>query len=393
MAQAQSGLRPLEKIGLVFHVLWAFPTFFSIVALGLPRAIRRGIPLRFWVLAATYRIVLGVFQPREIQFLTIPTLQVYSAWLAKQKAKESNNANTAALDRLHHDVEPLGTGPDTNHVAADSGSGSIMWLGNRKKASKFVLFFHGGGYVAPLAPGHLTWCWECYVNGKPGESNGDEVAVAVLQYTLCPGATYPTQLQQAVAALNHLLRSGVTPENLIIGGDSAGGNLTAQVLCHLLRPHPDVQPVRLSGPLAGTFLVSPFVTLRTDAASFRTNHRVDMLSAAIVAKAGDYLFADDHAAKQATNPHEPLALDGDMEWFGEIHTIAKSVYVTAGAQEVFCDDSRTFAEAVRRRNPGLDVQLEIAATEVHDGILIESEREVIGDASRRMRGWASKCLV
>lgn len=117
-----------------------------------------------------------------------------------------------------------------------------------------------------------------------------------------------------------------------------------------------------------------------------------MLSAAIVAKGGDYLFADDHTAKQATNPHEPLALDGDMEWFGEIHNISKSVYVTAGAQEVFCDDARIFAEAVRRRNPGLDVQLEVAATEVHDGILIESECEVIGDASLKMRSWASKCL-
>ncbi|KAK1639086.1 alpha/beta hydrolase [Colletotrichum phormii] len=392
MAQGQPGLRPLEKLGLIFHVLWAFPTLFSIVALGLPRAIHRGIPLRFWLLATTYRIVLGCFKPREIQFLATPTLEVYSAWVAKQKAKESKNGNVTALSRLHQDIEPLGTEAGTNNVATDGGSGSIMWLGNRKKASKFVLFFHGGGYIAPLAPGHLTWCWESYVNGGPGGADGGEVAVAVLQYTLCPGATYPTQLQQAAAALNHLLGSGVTPENLIIGGDSAGGNLTAQVLCHLLRPHPDVEPVRLTSPLAGTFLVSPFLSLRTDAVTFRDNHRVDMLSAAIVANGGNYLFADDHAQKQATNPHEPLALDGDMEWFGEIHTIAKSVYVTAGAQEVFCNDSRVFAEAVRRRNPGLNVQLEVAATEVHDGILIESEFGMIGDASQRMRSWASKCL-
>ncbi|OHW95627.1 alpha beta hydrolase fold protein [Colletotrichum incanum] len=380
MPSAQTSLGPLGVLSLVFRLPFVLPIFLSIVIRGLPLAIRRGIPIRFWLLSAQYRVVLGYLKPREIQYLATPTRQVYPKWIAKQRAVASRLGNVGALNRLGEDVEPL-EGADAN----------IMWLGDRRKATKVVLFFHGGGYVAPIGSGHFTWCWNCYVADGPGAK--DEVAVAILEYSLCPGTKYPTQLRQAVTALNHLLRSGIAPGDLVIGGDSAGGNLACQVLSHILHPHPEVETVRLSGPLAGVFMVSPLLTFRTDTASFRDNHRVDMLSAAVVSRGNGYIFPADFAKKQAANPHQPMPLDGDLEWFGEIQTISKSIYITAGAQEVFRDDVKAFAEAVRRRNPGVDFKLDVAANEVHDSILLEAEFDVVGDATKRMRQWASKCLV
>ncbi|EFQ29331.1 alpha/beta hydrolase fold protein [Colletotrichum graminicola] len=140
-------------------------------------------------------------------------------------------------------------------------------------------------------------------------------------------------------------------------------------------------------------MVSPLLTFRTETASFRENGHVDMLSAAIVSRGNTYIFAAESLKRQVANPHRPLPLDGDPEWFGEVQTVAKAVYFTAGGQEVFRDDVRAFAEAVRRCNPDVDFKLDVAANEVHDSILLEAELGVAGDATKRMRQWTSKCLA
>ena len=136
-----------------------------------------------------------------------------------------------------------------------------------------------------------------------GDDNNDttkkledsDVAVACLDYTLAPGATYPSQLIEASLALQHVLRQpGITPKNLIVGGDSAGGTLTAQLLSHLIHPHPHPQAARieLSEPLAGAFLVSPWLGSwhnhhhhqhrNTPKSSWHENRNLDMLSPSIV---------------------------------------------------------------------------------------------------------------
>jgi acetyl esterase/lipase len=107
-----------------------------------------------------------------------------------------------------------------------------MWIGDRTKAAKFVLFFHGGGYMQPINSGHLEWCLRSFVLGIKEA----EVAVACLQYGLAPTLQYPGKLRQAVAALNRLLASGITPRQIVIGGDSAGGHLAFDMLAHMLRP-------------------------------------------------------------------------------------------------------------------------------------------------------------
>ncbi|KAK1987952.1 alpha/beta hydrolase [Colletotrichum cereale] len=380
MASGQTSLGPFGVLTMLFRLLFVVPLLLSAVIRGLPIAISRGVPVRLWLLSAYYRVVLGYLKPFEIQRLAPPARRAYPRWLAKQRANASRLGDAGALGRLVEDVESL-----------DGTGARIMWLGDRKRARKVVLFFHGGGYVAPILPGHFTWCWNCYVGDGPGAKS--EVAVGVLEYTLCPGAKYPTQLRQAVAALNHILKSGVAPGDLMIGGDSAGGNLTCQVISHLLRPHPEVEPVLLRAPLAGAFMVSPLLTFRTDTTSFRDNDRVDMLSAATVARGNAYIFPADFSKKQAANPHQPMPLDGDSKWFGDIQTIARSVYVTAGGQEVFRDDVRAFAEAVRRCNAGLDLKLDVAANAVHDSILLEAQLGMVGDATKKMRQWASKCFA
>ncbi|KAF5643109.1 alpha beta hydrolase fold [Fusarium sp. NRRL 52700] len=362
----------VEKLGLAVNVLLVPGTIVGILIRGLPLAIKHKIPLHLWFTCMAGRILIGDFSPRQIQFFSTPTIDVYKAWIKKQR-------NQGHHTRLNIDIEPL-SGTDA----------SIMWIGNRKGASKFVLFLHGGGYVAPPLPGHFTWCWEAYVNGGPGATQ--EVAVAVLQYTLAPGARYPDQLRQASAALNHLLQSGVNPRDLIVGGDSAGGNLTAQLAYHLLHPNPTAPEVKLQSPLAGIFLVSPWLSDRTDTTSYKEYGNVDMLSAGLLQRTSVHSFSNEDLKPRINEAHPALAVDGDLSWLSDLPTITKALYVTVGGREVFCDTVVEFGKAAQRKCRSIPVVLEVGERECHDFILIENQAEVVGDATERMRKWASEIL-
>jgi acetyl esterase/lipase len=261
-----------------------------------------------------------------------------------------------------------------------------MWIGDRERASKFVLFFHGGGYMAPLQEGHLNWCWNAYIEGQEEH----EVAVAVLEYDLAPRSKYPSQLRQAAAALNHLLRTGVEPQNLILGGDSAGGNLSAQLLYHMSHPMQRIEPVRLNGrQIAGVFTVSPWVSGRTDTRSFHDNGSIDMLSAPIVKQTLEQTLRPEDIRLHGRRANPALPLDGDHSWFRDIQMMTEALYITCGGLEVFRDHVCDFSEAVRIRNPDLKLTLEVTQNELHDSILLEGAHELIGVATQRMRRWAS----
>ncbi|KAK2778501.1 alpha beta hydrolase fold protein [Colletotrichum kahawae] len=354
-----------------FQLAWNF-------CYGLPFAIARGMSLRLFAFCAFYRFVLGSMKAREIQFLQPPTIRTYETWIEKKRL-----ANPELAEKLKRDVEML-----------PANDGSIMWLGNRKKAKKFVLFFHGGGYVVPLLPGHVEWCWEAYVAGGPGEKT--EVAVAILQYTLVPEARYPTQLRQGVAALNHLLQSGVRPDNLIIGGDSAGGNLALLVARHLCLPAQlDIAPVSLSGRLAGIFLVSPWLTSKTTTPSFQENNYVDMLTTTCMHGATSELLHPRFPAKSKSDESDlalAMPMDGDLGWVDDISNATKSLYITGGQQEAFRDDIRSFLECVSCSKNDLDLLVESPEHEGHDFILLEGNIRRVGDATKRMRNWAAAQL-
>ncbi|KAF6832393.1 hypothetical protein CPLU01_06218 [Colletotrichum plurivorum] len=383
VSRPQLSLR--EKRDLILRLMFRAPIQLMWNFLfGLPFALARGVSVRYFAYCAFYRFVLGCMRPREIQYLVPTTIRTYETWIEKKRRAHPDLAH-----RLQRDVEPL---------PADDGS--VMWLGNRKKATKFVLFFHGGGYVVPLQSGHMEWCWEAYVAGGPGADN--EVAVAILQYTLVPEARYPTQLRQGIAALDHILRFGVRPEDLIVGGDSAGGNLACQVARHVCRPcHLEISPISglgLNGGgarLAGVFLVSPWLTGKTTTPAFQESNHVDMLTRGCMTHGTAELLHPRFPARTESDQSDvamAMPLDGDLGWADEIATATRSLYVTAGQQEAFRDDVRAFTEHVSCGKNDLDLLVEFPEREAHDFILLEGQAGHVGDATVRMRNWAAAQL-
>ena len=82
-----------------------------------------------------------------------------------------------------------------------------------------LLYLHGGGFVLGGLDSHDDVCAE--LCAKAG------IEVAALDYRLSPEHPYPAALDDSEAAFDHLAAAGY---EVIVGGDSAGGNLTA-ALC------------------------------------------------------------------------------------------------------------------------------------------------------------------
>ena len=82
-------------------------------------------------------------------------------------------------------------------------------------------------------------------------------------YSLAPRKQYPTAIEEIYAGYHSLLDSGISQQELIIGGDSAGGNYALQLLLKL-RDTGERMPL-------GAYLESPFLDLSLSAPSTKEN--------------------------------------------------------------------------------------------------------------------------
>lgn len=69
---------------------------------------------------------------------------------------------------------------------------------------------------------------------------------------------------------------------MIVGGDSAGGNLALGLIAHILHPMEGLTPLNLGEPLAGLLLISPWVSFSDEFKSFRDNTPTDVVKPALL---------------------------------------------------------------------------------------------------------------
>ncbi len=100
-----------------------------------------------------------------------------------------------------------------------------------------LVYYHGGGYVVGGLASHDGVCRAL--------SRGGDCVVVSVDYRLAPEHAFPAAVEDAVAAFEHVVGRaealGGDPERVAVGGDSAGGNLSA-VLCHRQRDAGRVRP-------------------------------------------------------------------------------------------------------------------------------------------------------
>ncbi|CAI6092611.1 unnamed protein product [Clonostachys chloroleuca] len=342
----------------------------------------RRLPMRPFLFSAMAKIFLYRLEARQIQYLSSSTWETFNAWQSEASAKIYNlKAITVPTRQPGHVVE-----------AMEEDGGSLLWLGDHNEASTVVLFLHGGGYIAPLFKGHLNWCRDVFLEAEA--ETGTKVAVAILEYTLCPEARFPTQLRQAIGAVNTLLSSGFPLEKILLGGDSVGGNLAAQLLCQIARPNALLPPIQTSRPLQATFMVSPWLSRHINGYSYQFNERIDMLSSHTVKKSVAYLMGDDHDNCSMCDPGKLASpIDSGTDCFQGLDTAVRHLYVTAGEQEVMKDQIVAFTKGVITFNPKINVEFIFQKEQAHDFILIEGQQGVPGICTEGMKAWVKSVLT
>ena len=122
-----------------------------------------------------------------------------------------------------------------------------------------LLFFHGGGYCSGSIKSHRRMVTEA--------GRAMRMRTLAIDYRRAPEHPFPAQHEDALTAWRFLTGQGIEPDRIVVGGDSAGGNLT---LCMVSR-------LRAAGEhLPGClWLVSPWTDLSMSGATLSTKEAID----------------------------------------------------------------------------------------------------------------------
>ncbi len=244
----------------------------------------------------------------------------------------------------------------------------------REESGPTLLYFHGGGFVNPLrGAAHMPFIMRCAAACHAKQ-------VAILEYSLAPEHPYPAQLIQCAAALRYLLQEmHERPEDIVLAGDSAGGQLVGALLAHLTQPSPYAVPVKVNGRFRAALFVSPFVRLptSTDIGSYESNKGRDYLSRAQV----DVFNAAWKGSKDDIWANLCGVRDSGQVWSKVFarnsQGLVRKALITVGTAEIFLDCCRVFAQehvGAETIRAGRDTDLN--EFEGKDVVLAECEGEV-----------------
>ncbi|UJR20365.1 hypothetical protein I4U23_023497 [Adineta vaga] len=220
----------------------------------------------------------------------------------------------------------------------DDHSIDAFWVNNpsrnfQKDTDKVLLYFHGGGYL--FGDINTYGGFECHL------SKLFNVTVIHLEYRLCPEHALPAAVEDAVSIYRALLTHGVSPSQIMIMGDSAGGGLslltTQALLTHQL-PVP-----------RGVIVLSPWADLSTSSESYTRNKNTDVM----------LRFDKKEWLIEQLLGSNPSKLPADHPFYSPLFGSFKgfpSLYINFGTAETLEDDARKVLEKAKAAN--VDVTFE-----------------------------------
>jgi acetyl esterase len=205
-----------------------------------------------------------------------------------------------------------------------------------------LVFFHGGGFVIGSLDGHDNLCRQICVDAG--------CVVVSVDYRLAPEHKFPSAVDDAYAATSwvhaHAAELEFDPEKLAVGGDSAGGNLSAGVT---------LLAKQRGGPkLAYQVLLYPATDLRTfDRPSSLENAEGKLLSRA------DMIWFTAQYLRDDKDRHDPLASPLAAT---DLSALPPALVITA-EHDPLRDEGNAYAEALRAA--GNSVQLTCYPGTIH----------------------------
>jgi epsilon-lactone hydrolase len=211
-----------------------------------------------------------------------------------------------------------------------NGSVKGEWLQLTGDPQHTVYYLHGGGYVACSPQTHRAF--------TAALSLAANARVFALDYRLAPEHRFPAAVEDAVAGYHWLLDQGVNPEEIVIGGDSAGGGLTMATMVAL-------RDAGARLPRAA-FVISPWADLACAGRSLDTNNECDPMFFGAGVRWMAPVYVGD------ASPCDPLA----SPIYADLSSLPP-LLIHVSDTEVLLDDSTRLAE--RAKQCGVEVDLRV----------------------------------
>ncbi|NLG05156.1 MAG: alpha/beta hydrolase [Clostridia bacterium] len=244
--------------------------------------------------------------------------------------KVSNQNVMAIIKKMHATVEKvdipkqrhmqdnygvlLGASKDVEFEEIQIGDISAEWtrLRHSHRYQPVILYCHGGGYVA----GSKKYARS--VISKLVEATS--MPTLSFDYRLAPEHPFPAAIEDVVSVWDYLTYQGYGAENIIVAGDSAGGNLALELLLYI-KSKQRILP-------KGLILLSPWTDMTNSGKSIKLRAEADPILCEAYLNNVIQLYAD---GQKLDSPElSPLYAD-----FGGF----PPTYIQVGENEVLLDDS------------------------------------------------------
>lgn len=266
----------------------------------------------------------------------MPSLQarVLETWL---KVRRLFDRSGGVLDvaRERADVEAMAgmfkpLGPIDCQPVVANGVPAEWIVPAEVQPGRSILYLHGGSFNSGSIASHRALAGNVALACK--------ARALLIDYRLAPEHPFPAAIDDTVAACEWLLAQGTDPRQLIVAGDSAGGNL-ALALCVHRRDRSQSLP-------AAVVCLSPAPDLHFDSDSWKFNARKDVM-------------IDERKERQALEIYlrgadacTPLA----SPYYADLHGLPP-LLIQVGSSECLLSDCERFTE--KARAAGVDVTLEV----------------------------------
>jgi monoterpene epsilon-lactone hydrolase len=199
-----------------------------------------------------------------------------------------------------------------------------------------MLYFHGGAWLFGWYNTHRM------LLGRIARQSG--MRALAVDYRLAPEYAFPAALDDCLAAYHYLIDQGLRPDQVVLAGDSAGGNLVITTMLALREAGETL-------PAAGV-CISPATDLTEHGVSYGEHANQDaMLASGLYQKFADILqdkFSGGH------DLNDPLI----SPIFADLHGLPP-LLVQAGEDEILRDSITAFV--VKARQAGVQVTYEVWA--------------------------------
>jgi len=217
----------------------------------------------------------------------------------------------------------------------------------KKKGSRpknLVFAIHGGGFIAGISNMYRNAALQYHKACK------GTAAVVNIDYRTVPNAKYPDAHEDILKVWDDLTgEGGFAPENTVVVGDSAGGNLALSLMLRL----------RDSGRALpkSAVLMSPWCDMTVRSASYRSNYKLDPIfgnkkGAITEANLAKLLASDIYAYCGGHDRRDPYL----SPLFADLTGLPPTL-ITVGSHEVLLDE--ILAVGAKIKEGGADVTLEV----------------------------------